>query len=109
MSVRDECYNLATGIFKTWIFIDAARRYTNIKEGEKALTATVNARAAVYDAHGDEYLTESEAQSLHKDLKDIQDDLSQNYLDGAKERLDRLSEQVFMSALQKVVACECGK
>lgn len=107
--VSDECYNLAKGIFQTWVFIEAARRYATVQDGEKATTATINARGVVYDAHSDGYLTDDETVALHADLKKVQDYLGQKQLAAAQQGLEQLSEQVFMTALDKVVECECKR
>lgn len=105
--ISDECYDLATGIFKTWVFIDAARRYAIVEEKEKALTALVNARAIIYDAESQKALTESEAKALRNDTETVIALIEAGNLAPAKEQLSALSEQVFMSSLQKVVECEC--
>lgn len=105
--ISDECYEVAKGLFQTWVFIDAARRYTVVEEKEKAVAALVNARAVVYDAESQKALTESEAKALRNDTEAVISLIEAGNLAPAKEQLSALSEQVFMSSLQKVVECEC--
>ncbi len=107
--IRDECFGLARNLFKVWLSIESARRFASVEEKEKALTATINARAAVYDAGGADAMTDSEAKALNDDLTEIINTIEGRSFVEARDRLESLSEQVFMSSLQKTVECECPK
>lgn len=107
--ISDECYKLAGNLFGSWVFIDSARRYAAVEEKSKALTATVIARAAVYDAEGADAMTTSEAKALNDDLEEVIHTIQKGNFAEARDRLESLSEQVFMSSLDKVVECECAK
>lgn len=109
MPISDECYKLASSLFTSWIFINAAHRYATVEEKEKALQATVNARASVFDAEKEGALTESEAKALNDDLNEVIHSIEGREFAVGRERLGNLSEQVFMSSLDKVVSCECGE
>ncbi|GAH75812.1 unnamed protein product [marine sediment metagenome] len=107
--ISEECHDLATVLFKNWLFIDSARRYAITKNKEQALMATINARAVVYESGYEKALTENEAKALATDLEPVIDALNKEEFTFAQDRLHELSEQVFMSALQKVVSCECRR
>jgi len=109
MIVSEECYQLAGTLFASWALIDAARRYASVEEKEKALQATVNARAAVYDAEKEGAMTESEATKLNDDLNEVVHAIEWREFAEGRDRLEALSEQVFMISLEKVVECECGE
>lgn len=109
MTIHDPCHKLATSLFTSWYFIDNARRYANVEEKEKALTTTINARAAVYDSGAEDSLTESEAKALNDDLTLVIEAIEYRKFAEARDRLETLSEQVFMNALEKVVQCECSQ
>ena len=109
MTIHDPCHKLATNLFTSWYFIDNARRYASVEEKEKALMTTINARAAVYDAGTEDSLTESEVKALNDDLTLIIGAIEWRQFAEARERLEILSEQVFLNALEKVVQCECSQ
>ena len=108
MSISDACYNVATPLFRNWMLIDAAKRYASVEQRSDALSATINARASVYDAGSAGVLTEEEVKAINGDLEGIANAIRDGLLPTAKKRLEDLSEQTFMHALQKVVECECG-
>jgi len=107
--ISEKCHDIATSLFKSWLLIDSARRYVTVEERKDALSATINAKAAVYDSGEEGALTESETLAITGDLEGIANAIRDGLLPTAKSRLTDLSEQTFMSALQKVVACECGR
>jgi len=109
MSISEDCYNTATSLFNAWYFIDSARRYASVEEKEKARNTVINARSAVYDAGSEGSMTESEVKALNDDLNTVIYKIERGEFVVAKENLGSLSEQTFMSALQKVVACECKR
>ena len=109
MAISEGCYGLAGSLFGAWVFVDAARRYASVEEKEKALMATINARAAVYDAEKEASLSPDEAKALNDDLNTIIHTIEWREFAEARDRLESLSEQVFMSSLEKVVECECSK
>ena len=109
MIISEECYKLAGTLFAGWALIDAARRYASVDEKEKTLLATVNARAAVYDAEKEGALTEGEATKLNDDLNEVVHAIEWRGFAEGRDRLESLSEQVFMISLEKVVECECGE
>lgn len=109
MPISDECHKLAGSLFASWALISAAHRYATIEEKEKALQATSNARAAVFDAAKEGAMTQEEARALDDDLNEATLSLLYREPTEAKERLEGLSAQVFMSSLEKVVDCECGE
>lgn len=109
MPISDECHKLAGSLFASWALISAAHRYAIIEEKEKALQATSHARAAVFDAAKEGAMTQEEARALDDDLNEATLSLLYRASTEAKERLEGLSEQVFMSSLEKVVDCECGE
>jgi len=109
MAISDACYNVATGLFKNWVFIDAAKRYASVEQRSDALSATINAKASVYDAGSIGILTEEEVKAITGDLEGIANAISDGLLPTAKTRLEALSEQTFVHALQKVVECECSR
>ncbi len=109
MIISEECYKLAGTLFAGWALIDAARRYATVEEKEKAHQATINARAAVYDAEKEGALTKSEAKSLNDDLNEVVHAIEWREFAEGRDRLEALSEQVFMISLEKVVDCECGE
>lgn len=106
--ISEKCHDLATTLFKNWVLIDAAKRYASVEQRADALAATINARASVYDAGSEEILSQSEVIALNTALQGVIDNIESGHLKPAKETLEDLSEQTFMHALQKVVACECG-
>jgi len=108
MSISEKCHGLATSLFEAWVFIDSARRYASVEEKEKALTASINARAAIYDCEKEASLLPDEAKALNGDLNRVIGEIEWGKFPDARDRLEALSEQVFMSSLQKVVKCECG-
>lgn len=109
MPIHDPCHKLAMNLFTSWYFIDNARRYANVEEKEKALMTTVNARAAVYDSGSEGTLTESEVSTLNDELNLVVEAIEYREFAEARDRLETLSEQVFMNALEKVVQCECSQ
>ena len=108
MSISDACYNVVTPLFRNWLFIDAAKRYALVEQRSDALSATINAKASVYDAGSIGMLTEEEVKTINGDLEGIANAIRDGLLPTAKKRLEDLSEQTFMHALQKVVECQCG-
>ena len=108
MAISDPCHKLAGSLFESWLFIDSARRYASVEEKEKALMATTNARAAVYDAEKEGAMTEDETKALNDDLNTIIHTIEWREFSEARDRLEALGEQTFMHALQKVVECQCG-
>ncbi len=106
--ISEKCHDLATSLFENWLFIDSARRYASVEEKEKALGATINARAAVYDSEKEGAMTESETKALNDDLNEVIHAIEWREFPEARERLEALSEQTFKHALQEVVKCECG-
>lgn len=109
MPISDKCYKVAGSLFTSWVFIDAARRYARVEERGKALQATINARAAVYDAEKEGAMTGGEATALNDDLNEVIHAIEGRQFAESRDRLEDLSEQVFMSSLEKVVDCECGE
>ena len=109
LPISDECYGLAGSLFGAWIFIDAARRHAAVEEKEKSLSATINARAAIYDCEGEASLSPDEAKAINDDLNTVIHTIEWREFPEARDRLESLSEQVFMSSLEKVVECECAK
>lgn len=109
MSISDACYNVATPLFKNWLFIEAAKRYASVEQRSDALTATINAKASVYDAGSAGILTEDEVKAINGDLEGIANAIRDGLLPTAKKRLEDLSEQIFMHALEKVVDCQCSR
>ena len=107
--ISDACYDVASPLFKNWMLIDAAKRYASVEQRADALAATINARAAVYDAGSVGVLTEEEVRAINGDLEGIANAIRDGLLPTAKSRLKDLSEQTFMHALQEVVKCECKK
>ena len=107
--ISGKCHDLATSLFEPWILIDSARRYATVEEKLQALLATINARAAVYDSEKEGALTGSETAALRSDLNEVIQAIADGNFKEVRMRLETLSEQTFMSALQKVVACECGR
>jgi len=105
--ISDKCYDLATALFKSWLLIDAAKKYVTVEERKDALAATYNAKSAVYDAGKEGALTESEITAITGDLEGIANAIRDGLLPTAKSCLEGLSEQTFMHALQEVVKCEC--
>jgi len=105
--ISDKCHDLATSLFETWLFIDSARRHASVEEKGKALTATINARAAVYDSEKEGAMTESETKALNNDLNEVIHAIEWREFPEARDRLEGLSQQTFMHALQEVVKCEC--
>ncbi len=108
MAISDACYNVATPLFRNWVFIDTAKRHASVEQRSDALTATINAKASVYDAGSEGVLTEKEVKAINEDLEGIVNAIRDGLLPTAKKRLEDLSEQTFMHALQKVVECQCG-
>lgn len=121
MPISEDCYKLAGSLFASWALISAAHRYAIIEEKEKALQATSNARAAVFDAAKEGAMTQEEARALDDDLNEVIRAIEfggplmmyksgewREFTEG-RERLESLSEQVFMRSLEKVVDCECGE
>jgi len=106
--ISDKCHDLATSLFESWLLIDNAKKYVMVEEKKDALVATINAKAAVYDAGTEKALTESETIAITGDLEGIANAIRDGLLPTAKSRLEDLSEQTFMHALQEVVKCECG-
>lgn len=106
--ISEKCHDLAASLFKSWLLIDSARRYVTVEEKKDALAATINAKAAVYDSEKDGVLTESETIAITGDLEGIANAIRDGLLPTAKSRLEGLSDQTFMHALQEVVKCECG-
>ena len=109
MSISDACFNVASPLFRNWAFIDAARRYASVEQRPEALAATINAKAAVYDAGSEGVLTEEEVKAINGDLEGIANAIKDDLLPTAKKRLEDLSEETFMHALEKVVDCECSQ
>lgn len=109
MAISDACYNVATPLFRNWIFIDAAKRYASVEQRPDALAATINAKASVYDAGSVGVLTEEEVKAINGDLEGIANAIRDGLLPTAKKRLEDLSKQTFMHALQEVVECECSR
>jgi len=109
MPISDECYKLAGSLFAVWALINAAHRYATVGEKEKALMATVNARAAIYDAENEGAMTESEARGLLVDSNVVIYKIEKGEFAVGRENLESLSEQVFISSLEKVISCECGE
>lgn len=107
--ISEECYGLAGSLFGAWVLIDAARRYASVEEKEKALSATINARASVFDAEKEAAMTEAETKALNDDLNEVIHAIEWREFAEARERLESLSEQVFMSSLEKVVECEIAR
>lgn len=107
MPISEPCYNVATTLFRNWVFIDAARRFASVEQRPEALSATINAKASVYDAGSDGILTEEEVKAINGDLEGIANAIRDGLLTTAKKRLDDLSEQTFLHALEKVVDCQC--
>jgi len=107
--ISEGCYRLAGNLFTAWVFIDSARRYASVEEKEKAHSATINARAAVFDAEKEGAMTEGEAKALNNDLNEVIHAIEWREFAEGRERLESLSEQIFMSSLEKVVICECAK
>ena len=107
MPISDKCYNLAAPLFKGWLLVDTARRYAEAEERDKALMATVNA-GWTWVEFGD-VIPESESKAIVADLKVAKTALEGKNFAAAKQMLDRLSGQIFMASLQKVVECECGR
>ena len=107
--ISDKCHDLATSLFKSWLLIDSARKYVTVEEKADALAATINAKAAVYDAGTEGAMTDSEVKAITGDLEGIANAIRDGLLPTAKSRLGDLSEQTFMHGLQEVVKCECGK
>lgn len=106
--ISDKCHDLATSLFSSWLLIDSARRYVTVVEKKDALAATINAKAAVYDSGKEGAITESETIAITGDLEGIANAIRDGLLPTAKSRLEDLSKQTFMHALQEVVECECG-
>jgi len=109
MAISNACHKLAGSLFESWLFIDSARRYASVEEKGKALMATTNARAAVYDAEKEGTMTEDETKALNDDLNEVVHAIEWRQFSEARERLESLSEQTFVHALQKVVECECSR
>jgi len=109
MTISEECYGLAGNLFGAWVHIDAARRHATVEEREKALSATINARSSVYDAEKEQAMTEGEAKALNDDLNEVIHAIEWREFAEARDRLESLSEQVFMNSLEKVVQCEIAK
>ena len=109
MSISDACFNVATPLFKNWMLIDAAKRYASVEQRSDALAATINAKAAVYDAGSEGKLTEEEVKAINGELEGIANAIRDGLLPTAKKRLEGLSEETFMHALQQVVECECSR
>lgn len=109
MPISEKCYGLAGSLFGAWVFIDGARRYAAVGEREKALMATISARAAIYDCEKEASLSPDEAKALNDDLNTIIHAIEWREFSEARDRLESLGEQVFMSSLEKVVDCECNK
>ncbi len=107
MHISDKCYGLAGSLFSAWTLIDAARRYAAVEEKEKALMASTNARAAIYDCEKDGSLLPAEAKALNDELNKVIHGIEWREFSEARTRLETLGEQFFMSALEKVVDCEC--
>jgi len=107
--ISDECYGLAGSLFGAWVFIDAARRHAAVEEKGKALSATINARAAIFDCEREASLSPDEAKAINDDLNTVIQAMEWREFPEARDRLESLSEQVFMSSLEKVVECECAK
>ena len=107
MQISEKCYGLAGSLFTAWTLIDAARRYASVEEKEKALMASTNARAAVYDCEKDASLSSTEAKALNDDLNTVIHGIEWGEFSEARERLETLGEQFFMSTLEKVIDCEC--
>ncbi len=109
MSISDKCYGLAGSLLSAWVFIDSARRHAAVEEKGKALMASINARAAIYDCEKEASLSPGEAKALNDDLNTVIHAIEWREFSEARERLDALSEQVFHSSLDKVIDCECQK
>lgn len=107
--ISEECYGLAGSLFGAWVFIDAARRHAAVQEREKALSSTINARAAVYDCERETSLSPDEAKAINDDLNTVIHAIEWREFAEARDRLESLSEQVFMSSLDKVIDCEIAK
>jgi len=107
--ISEDCHKVATSLFNSWFFIDSARRYAGVEEKEKARDTIINARSAVYDSGSEGAMTESEVKALNGDLDTIIEAIEWRQFSEARERLEAISEQVFMHALQKTVECECGE
>lgn len=107
--ISEECYKLAGDLFASWVFLDSARRYASVEEKGKALTATIIARAAVNDAEKEASMSPNEAKALSHDLDEVIHVIEWGDFAKARDRLESLGEQVFMSSLDKVVECECAK
>lgn len=108
-SISEGCYSLAGSLFGAWVFIDAARRYAGVEEKEKALSATINARAAIYDCEKEASLSPDETKAINDELNTVIHTIEWREFPEARDRLETLSEQVFKSSLEKVVDCECPK
>ncbi len=109
MPISDACFNVATPLFKNWMLIDAAKRYASVEQRSDALAATFNAKAAVYDAGSVGVLSKEYVKAINEDLEGIANAIRDGLLPTAKKRLEDLSEETFMHALEKVVECECSQ
>ncbi|MBA7593443.1 hypothetical protein ES703_00363 [subsurface metagenome] len=109
MAISAACYDVATPLFRNWMLIDAAKRYASVEQRPEALSAAINAKAAVYDAGSVGILTKEEVKAINGDLEGIANAIRDGLLPTAKSRLEDLSEQTFIHALQKVVECECSQ
>lgn len=105
--ITKECYDLATKLFRGWIFVDSARRYCEVEERDKALTATANAGLAWLQLGYDNVIPENEARALGNSLRGVVDALEKKDFVSARVLLRKLSEDTFSESLQKVVTCEC--
>ena len=106
--ISGKCFDAATSLFNAWFAIDSARRFAGVGEKEKAEYTVVNARTAVYDAGSAGVMTESEVKALNDDLNTVVAKIREGEIAVAKENLGSLSEQAFITALEKVIQCECG-
>lgn len=104
--MKQDCYDLASDLFKDWLFIESANRYVRGKEGQKAISAVANAGFNVFESEKLGTLTESEAAALIDDLKDIASKLHRDDLPAAGQKLKDLSEELFISSLDKICKCE---
>ena len=69
--------------------------------------ASTNARAAIYDSEKDGSLSPNEVKALNDDLNEVIHGIEWKEFSESRVRLESLSEQFFVSVLEKVVDCEC--
>jgi len=107
--ISEDCYKMATSLFNSWYHIDHARRLANAGEKFQSILITIEARAAVYDAGAEGTLTEGEVTALKTDLTSVIDAIHDDNIRLASKRLEGLSKQTFMHALEKTIECECAE